>query len=167
MFIIVQVNEDAKIITGPLVKEVEESSLFSTLFDSVFSGNYFHQNVRVEVRKTETGPWVPVQEGLQGKLLLMKTLEFIYLKYILLLCDFVVPLSQIHILNAFTRLMDFRYQLPAQKREDIRDILLYNHIIQLFQSMCVGWPGNDHNTCGKKFIERLTKAICISAKWSL
>jgi hypothetical protein len=25
--------------------------------------------------------------------------------------------------------------------------------------MCVGWPGNDHNTCGKKFIERLTKAI--------
>ncbi|CAG8744685.1 21346_t:CDS:1 [Rhizophagus irregularis] len=159
MFIIVQVNEDAKIITGPLVKEVEESSLFSTLFDSVFSGNYFHQNVRVEVRKTETGPWVPVQEGLQGKLLLMKTLEFIYLKYILLLCDFVVPLSQIHILNAFTRLMDFRYQLPAQKREDIRDILLYNHIIQLFQSMCVGWPGNDHNTCGKKFIERLTKAI--------
>ncbi|CAB5376997.1 unnamed protein product [Rhizophagus irregularis] len=160
MFIIVQVNEDAKIITGPLVKEVEESSLFSTLFDSVFSGNYFHQNVRVEVRKTETGPWVPVQEGLQGKLLLMKTLGFIYLKYILLLCDFVVPLSQIHILNAFTRLMDFRYQLPAQKREDIHDILLYNHIIQLFQSMCVGWPGNDHNTCGKKFIERLTKAIC-------
>ncbi|CAB4480784.1 unnamed protein product [Rhizophagus irregularis] len=131
MFIIVQVNEGAKIITGLLVKEVEESSLFSTLFDSVFSGNYFHQNVRVEVRKTETGPWVPVQEGLQGKLLLMKTLGFIYLKY----------------------------QLPAQKREDTRNILLYNHIIQLFQSMCVSWPGNDHNTCGKKFIERLTKAI--------
>ncbi|UZO21928.1 uncharacterized protein OCT59_014309 [Rhizophagus irregularis] len=106
MFIIVQVNEGAKIITGPLVKEVEESSLFSTLFDSVFSGNYFHQNVRVEVRKTETGPWVPVQEGLQGKLLLMKTLGFIYLKY----------------------------QLPAQKREDTRNILLYNHIIQLFQN---------------------------------
>ncbi|CAB5356940.1 unnamed protein product [Rhizophagus irregularis] len=66
MFIIVQVNEGAKIIIGPLVKEVEESSLFSTLFDSVFSGNYFHQNVRVEVRRTETGPWVSVQEGLQA-----------------------------------------------------------------------------------------------------
>jgi hypothetical protein len=105
--------------------------------------------VHVEVRKTETGSCVPVQEELEGRLLLMKTLGFIYFKYILLLCDFVVPLSQIHTLNTFTRLMDFRYQLPAQKREDTRDILLYNHIIQLFQSMCVGWPGNDHNTCGK------------------
>jgi hypothetical protein len=159
IFIIVQVNEGAKIITGPLAKEVEESSLFSTLFDSIISGNYFHQNVRVEVKKTETGPWVPVHEGLEGKLLLMKTLEFIYLKYILLPCDFATPLSQTHIPNAFTRLMDFRYQLPAQKREDTRDILLYNHIIQLFQSRYVGWPGNDHNTCGKRFIKRLTKAI--------
>jgi hypothetical protein len=90
MFIIVQVNEGAKIITGPLAKEVEESSLFSTLFDSIISGNYFHQNVRVEVKKTETGPWVPVHKGLEGKLLLMKTLGFIYLKYILLPCDFAI-----------------------------------------------------------------------------
>jgi len=70
-----------------------------------------------------------VHEGFEGKLLLMKTLGFTYLKYILLPCDFVVPLSQIHTSNAFTRLMDFRYQLPAQKHEDTRDILLYNHII--------------------------------------
>ncbi|CAI2191778.1 9390_t:CDS:1, partial [Funneliformis geosporum] len=65
MFIIVQVNEGAKIINGPLVKEVEESSLFSTLFDSIISENYFYQNVCVEVRKTETGPWIPVHEGLK------------------------------------------------------------------------------------------------------
>ena len=83
MFIIVQVNEGAKIITGPLAKEVDENSLFSTLFDLIISGNYFYQNVRVEVRKTETGPWVLVHEGLEGKILLMKTLGFIYLKYII------------------------------------------------------------------------------------
>jgi len=55
MFIIVQVNEGAKILIGPLAKEVEESSLFSTLFDLITSGNYFHQDVRVEVKKAETG----------------------------------------------------------------------------------------------------------------
>ncbi len=25
--------------------------------------------------------------------------------------------------------------------------------------MCVGWLGNDYNTCVKRFIERLTNAI--------
>ncbi|RIA82589.1 hypothetical protein C1645_835141 [Glomus cerebriforme] len=66
MFIIVQENEGAKIITGPLVKEVEENSLFSTFFDSISSGNYFYQNVRVVVKKIETRSWVPVHEGLEG-----------------------------------------------------------------------------------------------------
>ena len=93
MFIIAQVNEGTKIITGPLAKEVDESSLFSTLFDLITSGNYFYQNVRVEVRKTETGPWVSVHEGLEGKIILMKTLGFIYLKYIILPDDFAAPLS--------------------------------------------------------------------------
>jgi hypothetical protein len=55
MFIIVQVNDNTKIISRSLVKEVEESSLFLTLFDSVFSGNYFYQNMHVEVKKTENG----------------------------------------------------------------------------------------------------------------
>ena len=55
--------------------------------------------------------------------------------------------------------MNFRHQFLAQKREDTRDILLYNHIIQLFQSRCVSWLRGDHITYGKRFIERLTKAI--------
>jgi hypothetical protein len=160
MYIIVQVNEGAKILIGPLAKEIEESSLFSTLFDLITSGNYFHRNVCVEVRKSETGPWISVHEGLEGKLLLMKTLGFTYLKYILLSRDVAASLSPpIQLPNALTRLMDSRHQFPAQKREDTRDILLYNHIIQLFQSRCVGWLGGDHITYGKRFIERLTKAI--------
>ncbi|CAB4494329.1 unnamed protein product [Rhizophagus irregularis] len=152
MFIIVQVNEDAKIITGPLVKEVEESSLFSTLFDSVFSGNYFHQNVRVEVRKTETRPWVPVQEGLQGKLLLMKTLGFIYLKYILLLCDFVVPLSQIHILNAFTSSLPVYqqngvyneyYQRMKKKKSQLTRLELFQLANFIELSLAEPWASKD------------------------
>ena len=39
---------------------------------------------KIKVRKAETGPWVSVHEGLEGKLLLMKTLGFTCLKYILL-----------------------------------------------------------------------------------
>ncbi|UZO08310.1 uncharacterized protein OCT59_028568 [Rhizophagus irregularis] len=148
---------------GPLAKEVEEtqeSSLFSTLFDLITSGNYFHRNVCVEIRKSETGPWISVHEGLKGKLLLMKTLGFMYLKYILLSHDVAAPLSPpIQLPNALTRLMGSRHQFPAQKREDTRNILLYNHIIQLFQSRCVGWLGDGHITYGKRFIERLTKAI--------
>ncbi|UZO00266.1 hypothetical protein OCT59_001518 [Rhizophagus irregularis] len=75
-----------------------------------------HQNVRVEVRKTEVGPW------------------FTLFPY-----DFTAPLSQPQAPSAFTRLMDFRIDFQ-NKREDIRVILLYNHIIQLFQR-CVGWLG--------------------------
>ena len=43
IFIVVQVNEGAKILTGPLAKEAEESDLFSTLFDSLTSGKYSHK----------------------------------------------------------------------------------------------------------------------------
>ena len=68
MYIIVQVNEGAKILIGPLAKETQESSLFSTLFDLITSGNYFHRNVCVEIKKSETGPWISVHEGLEGKL---------------------------------------------------------------------------------------------------
>ena len=75
-FIVVQINEGTKILTGPFAKEVEESDLFSTLFDLLTSGNYLHHNVHVEVRKKDTGLWVPVHEGLEGKLVLMKMLEF-------------------------------------------------------------------------------------------
>ena len=153
MYIIVQVNEGAKILIGPLAKEVEEtqeSSLFSTLFDLITSGNYFHRNVCVEIRKSEIGPWISVHEGLEGKLLLMKTLGFTYLKYILLPHNVAAPLSPpIQPPNALTRLMDSRHQFLVQKREDTRDTLLYNHIIQLFQSRCVGWFGGDHITYGK------------------
>ena len=75
-FIVIQINEGTKILTGPFAKEVEESDLFSTLFDSLTSKNYLHHNVCVEVRKKDAGPWVPVHEGLEGKLVLMKMLEF-------------------------------------------------------------------------------------------
>lgn len=37
MFIIIQINEFAKILTGPLAKEVEESGLFTTLFNSIIT----------------------------------------------------------------------------------------------------------------------------------
>ena len=131
IFIVVQVNEGAKILTGPLAKEVEENDLFSTLFDSLTSGKYSHYDVQVEI-KTETGPWVLAEEGLEGKLLLIKMLNFTYLKYILLQNDIDASLSSPkHFPNAFTRLMDFRLQLSSRKNGDTRDILLYNHIIQL------------------------------------
>ncbi|CAI2197833.1 12512_t:CDS:1, partial [Funneliformis geosporum] len=66
---------DAKILIGLLAKEIEESSLFLTLFDLITSGNYFHQNVCIEVRKSETGLWISVHKGLEDKLLLMKILS--------------------------------------------------------------------------------------------
>src|SRR3954463_7069260 len=110
IFIIVQVNEDAKILTGPLAKEVEESDLFSTLFDSLTSGIYSRHNVKVEV-KTSTGSWILVDEGLEGKLLLMKMLNFTHLKYILQ-NDIDASLSSPIIFpNAFTRLMNSSLQL--------------------------------------------------------
>jgi hypothetical protein len=138
-FIVVQINEGAKILTGPFAKEVEESDLFSTLFDSLTFGNYLHHNVRVEVRKKDTGSWVSVHEGLEGRLLLMKMLEFTHLKYIILPSDIITPSPTSPILpNAFTKLMDFQPQLPVQKRENTRNVLLYNHIIQLFQSKLFG-----------------------------
>ncbi|CAB4483868.1 unnamed protein product [Rhizophagus irregularis] len=58
----------------------------------------------------------------------MKTLGFMYLKYILLLHDVIAPLSPlIQLSNTLTR--------------------------------CVGWLEDGHITYGKRFIERLTKAI--------
>src|SRR5438270_4449649 len=92
IFIVVQVNEGAKILIGPLAKEAEESDLFLTLFDSITSEKYSHYNVQVEV-KTETGPWILVNEGLEEKLLLMKMLNFTYLKYALLQNDIDISLS--------------------------------------------------------------------------
>ncbi|RGB22463.1 hypothetical protein C1646_776054 [Rhizophagus diaphanus] len=62
IFIVVQVNEGVKILTGPLAKEVDENDLLSTLFDSLTSEKYSHYNIQVEV-KTSTGPWVLVDEG--------------------------------------------------------------------------------------------------------
>jgi hypothetical protein len=100
-----------------------------------------------------------VHEGLENKLLLMKMLEFTQLKFVLLPSDIVATSpSQIRFPNAFDRLMDSRLQLPVQKREDTRNILLYNHIIQLLQNKNVGWFGGDHLTYGTR-VERLTKAI--------
>ncbi|CAB4401188.1 unnamed protein product [Rhizophagus irregularis] len=55
--------------------------------------------------------------------------------------------------------MNSRLQLPLQKREDTHDILLYNHIIQLFQSKSVSWHNGDHATYRRRFIKRLMKAI--------
>ncbi|CAB4493280.1 unnamed protein product [Rhizophagus irregularis] len=94
----------------PFPSLIIESGLFSPYESEI------HQNVRVEVRKTEVGPW------------------FTLFPY-----DFTAPLSQPQAPSAFTRLMDFRIDFQ-NKREDIRVILLYNHIIQLFQR-CVGWLG--------------------------
>jgi len=124
IFIVVQVNEGAKILTGPLAKEVEENNLFSTLFNSLTSGKYSQYNVQVEV-KTNTGPWVLVDEGLEGKILLMKVLNFTHLKYILFQNDIDTSLSSPKTFpNAFTRLMNFALQLPSPKCEDTRDNLL-------------------------------------------
>ncbi|CAG8698543.1 22272_t:CDS:2, partial [Rhizophagus irregularis] len=109
----VQINEGTKILTGSLAKEVEENDLFSTLFDSLTPGNYLHYNVRVEVRNKDTGPWITVHEGLESKLLLMKMLEFTKLKYVILPSDIAVSSpSHIRFPNAFTRLMEFKLQLP-------------------------------------------------------
>ncbi|EXX68134.1 hypothetical protein RirG_107760 [Rhizophagus irregularis DAOM 197198w] len=149
VFIVVQINEGTKILTGSLAKEVEENDLFSTLFDSLTPGNYLHYNVRVEVRNKDTGPWITVHEGLESKLLLMKMLEFTKLKYVILPSDIAVSSpSHIRFPNAFTRLMEFKLQLPVQKRENTHNILLYNHIIQLLQNKNVGWIGDDHLTYG-------------------
>ena len=107
-FIVVQVNEGTKILTEPFVKEVEENDFFSTLFDSLISGNYLHHNVRVEVRKKDIGPWITIYEELESKLLLMKMLEFTQLKYNILPSNITATSpSPIQLPNAFTRLMDF------------------------------------------------------------
>ncbi|GBC02220.1 hypothetical protein RclHR1_04500008 [Rhizophagus clarus] len=80
IFVVIQVNEGAKILTRPLAKEVDENDLFLTLFDSLTSRKYSHYNIQVEV-KSSTGPWVLVDEGLEGKIILMKMLNFTHLKY--------------------------------------------------------------------------------------
>ncbi|RGB21845.1 hypothetical protein C1646_777142 [Rhizophagus diaphanus] len=72
MYIIVQVNESAKILIDPLAKEVKETQ--------------------------------EMYEGLEGKLLLMKILGFMYLKYILLSHDVAASLSPpIQLPNTLTR----------------------------------------------------------------
>ncbi|CAB5382704.1 unnamed protein product [Rhizophagus irregularis] len=148
-FIVVQINEGTKILTGPLTKEVEENDLFLTLFDSLTPENYLHHNVHVEVRNKDTGSWITVHEELESKLLLMKMLEFTKLKYVILPSDIAVSSpSHIRFPNTFTRLMEFKLQLPVQKYENTRNILLYNHIIQLLQNKNVGWIGGDHLTYG-------------------
>jgi len=112
------------------IEKIQESSLFSTLFNLITSKNYFYQNVCVEIKKSETRLWILIYEELESKLLLIKILGFMYLKYILLSYDIaasLLPLIQFS--NALTRLIDFRHQFLIQKYEDIHDILLYNHII--------------------------------------
>ncbi|PKC00199.1 hypothetical protein RhiirA5_428550 [Rhizophagus irregularis] len=139
------IMQGTKILTGSLAKEVEENDLFSTLFDSLTPGNYLHHNVRVEVRNKDTGLWITVHEGLESKLLLMKMLEFTKLKYVILPSDIAVSSpSHIRFPNAFTRLMEFKLQLPVQKRENTRNILLYNHIIQLLQNKNAVWYIDPH-----------------------
>ncbi|PKB96978.1 hypothetical protein RhiirA5_433923 [Rhizophagus irregularis] len=136
IFIVVQVNEGVKILTGPLAKEVDENDLFSTLFNSLTSEKYSHYNIQVEV-KTSTGPWVLVDEKLEGKILLMKMLNFTQLKYVLIQNDIDASFSPPrNFPNAFTRLMNSRLQL-----------------------LFVDWHNGDHTTYGRRFIERLTKAI--------
>ncbi|PKY51001.1 hypothetical protein RhiirA4_467797 [Rhizophagus irregularis] len=72
-----------------------------------------------------------------------------YLKFVLLPSDIAATSPpQIQFPNAFERLMDSRLQFPVQKREDTRNILLYNHIIQLLQNKNVGWFGSDNLTYG-------------------
>ncbi|GET59487.1 hypothetical protein GLOIN_2v1501828 [Rhizophagus irregularis DAOM 181602=DAOM 197198] len=53
-----------------------------------------------------------------------------------------------YVLSAFERLMDSRLQFLVQKREETRNILLYNHIIQLLQNKNVGWFSSDNLTNG-------------------
>ncbi|POG59970.1 hypothetical protein GLOIN_2v1788492 [Rhizophagus irregularis DAOM 181602=DAOM 197198] len=152
------IMQGTKILTGSLAKEVEENDLFSTLFDSLTPGNYLHYNVRVEVRNKDTGPWITVHEGLESKLLLMKMLEFTKLKYVILPSDIAVSSpSHIRFPNAFTRLMEFKLQLPVQKRENTHNILLYNHIIQLLQNKNVGWIVYQQNGAYNEYYQQMKK----------
>ncbi len=71
-----------------------------------------------------------MHKGLENKLLLMKILGFIYLKYILLSHNITISLSPlIQLFNTLTRLIDFKHQFLAQKYENTYNILLYNYII--------------------------------------
>ncbi|GES92070.1 hypothetical protein GLOIN_2v1788492 [Rhizophagus clarus] len=87
---------------------MDENDLFSTLFDSLTSGKYSHYNIQVEV-KSSTGLWVLVDERLEGKIILMKMLKFIHLKYGLIQNDIDASLFlPKNFPNTFTRLMNSR-----------------------------------------------------------
>ena len=76
IFIILQVQEGLKTLIQPRIKEVNEESLFFEIFDSVTSGVYIGKAVKVSVRANDTDPWKPVEEGLDGRVMLMKMLKF-------------------------------------------------------------------------------------------
>ena len=67
----------------PRIKEVNEESLFFEIFDSVTSGVYIGKAVKVSVCANDTDPWKPVEEGLDGQVMLIKMLKFSQVKFML------------------------------------------------------------------------------------
>ncbi|CAJ0753165.1 1084_t:CDS:2, partial [Entrophospora sp. SA101] len=122
-----------KSLIQPRIKEVNEESFFYEIFDSATSGADIGRTVRVSVRANDTNPWKPVEEGLDGRMMLMKSLKFFQVKFML------VPEETTHpwtlppnLQNAFEKLTSAEVKLPAQKKDSIMNYI--NHRLSLIQS---------------------------------
>ena len=160
-FFVVCVLKEAKTIVSDKVVKVllTDCFQFRDIFDLAIN-NQFEclGNTEVFLRKPPE-KWVYVEDGLEGDISMLFELNFTHIKFIL---EAEVMETRVQERpNAFNMIMETsqHIHLPEQKKEHIRQDLLYNDIIRLFRNKSVGWKNGMHNILGKSFIERLTAAL--------
>ncbi|CAH1765616.1 19158_t:CDS:2 [Entrophospora sp. SA101] len=144
-----------KSLIQPRIKEVNEESFFYEIFDSATSGADIGRTVRVSVRANDTNPWKPVEEGLDGRMMLMKSLKFFQVKFML------VPEETTHpwtlppnLQNAFEKLTSAEVKLPAQKKDSIMNYI--NHRLSLIQSKLNSEAACTSTVAAAKFVTILS-----------
>ncbi|CAJ0763095.1 23281_t:CDS:1, partial [Entrophospora sp. SA101] len=113
------------------------------------------RTVRVSVRANDTNPWKPVEEGLDGRMMLMKSLKFFQVKFML------VPEETTHpwtlppnLQNAFEKLTSAEVKLPAQKKDSIMNYI--NHRLSLIQSKLNSEAACTSTVAAAKFVTILS-----------
>jgi len=81
IFIIFQIYEGFKSLIQLKIKEVNEESFFSEVFDVVTSGAYIGKAVQISVHANDKDLWKSVEEGLDGRIILMKSFKFFQVKF--------------------------------------------------------------------------------------
>ena len=91
----VQVNENLKSIISEHVVSIEsESNQFYDLFDVITSGQYNDKEGLVFIRREKSESWRKVDNGLNGDLKMLQVLEFLQVKFCLVVnTDSDIPAS--------------------------------------------------------------------------